>query len=161
MDWQKLYTMQRQLDTYIQSNHQLNSNDLFDKKILALLVELGELANETRCFKFWSTKPTSERAIVLEEYVDGLHFILSIGLDQGFTNEQIKVMALDKDTTNLFNYVFEKIITLKQDPSAKHYNEVFGAFLRLGEVLGFSEEDIQQAYIDKNEVNFNRQDTNY
>ena len=60
MNLQKLFTMQEALDHYIQTNKQV-TEDVFTKKGLALLVELAELANETRCFKFWSEKGPSER----------------------------------------------------------------------------------------------------
>ena len=55
MDITQLFDMQRALDAYIQSNRK-EQTDVFREKGLALLVELGELANETRCFKFWSKK---------------------------------------------------------------------------------------------------------
>src|SRR5699024_11734252 len=84
MNWNELYEMQRKLDMYIEENHSLVKEGIFPKKLLALLVELGELANETRCFKFWSTKPPSQKQVILEEYVDVLHFILSLGLEAGF-----------------------------------------------------------------------------
>ena len=68
--------------TVLQKNMTYNRK-IVKRKMLALLVEIGELANETRCFKYWSNKPASEREVILEEYVDGLHFILSIGIDLG------------------------------------------------------------------------------
>jgi len=86
MNVEKLYSMQYALDTHIEEKHGLKE-DLFNRKMLALLVELGELANETRCFKFWSLKAASEKAVILEEFVDGVHFILSLGLESGFRYE--------------------------------------------------------------------------
>ena len=82
MNLHKLFTMQHALDQYIQSNKQV-TEDVFMKKGLALIVELAELANETRCFKFWSEKGPSERSVILEEYVDSIHFILSLGIEKG------------------------------------------------------------------------------
>src|SRR5690625_6269037 len=87
MDWTTLFSMQETLDKHIIDNHQLQQKDLMEEKYLALLVELGELANETRCFKFWSTKPASARKKILEEYVDGVHFILSLGIEKGRSEE--------------------------------------------------------------------------
>ena len=78
MNLQKLFQMQNTLDKRIQAEHHLEGVPLLHKKILSLQVELGELANETRCFKFWSTKKPSSNDVILEEYVDCLHFILSI-----------------------------------------------------------------------------------
>lgn len=161
MNWEQLFSMQHQLDQYIQSNHSLKASELFEKKILALLVELGELANETRCFKFWSHKKASERSIILEEYVDGLHFILSIGLDLNYHNEKVAVMSVDLELTELFNLVYSSVITLHQDQTSGNYKKLFGLFLALGEKLGYSEQEIKKAYDDKNQVNFTRQDTQY
>src|SRR5699024_523818 len=51
---QKLSKIQKQLDYRIVKEHGLEGQDLLDKKILALQVELGELAQNWRGFKFWS-----------------------------------------------------------------------------------------------------------
>lgn len=161
MNWEQLFQMQRQLDTYIQNNHQLVANELFDRKVLALLVEIGELANETRCFKFWSKKAASEENVILEEYVDGLHFILSLGIDQGLEMDVVTISSIDGDTTSLFLELYQSVQTFRAETNEANYRYLFGVFIRLGQVLGFSEKAIMQAYIDKNEVNFERQDQNY
>src|SRR3954454_6608730 len=88
MDFEKLFQMQKGLDNHIEEKHRLEDEDLFSRKILALFVELGELANETRCFKFWSVKPASARSVILEEFVDGIHFILSLGIECGFDQKR-------------------------------------------------------------------------
>ena len=80
MDLLQLFKLQK-LDDRIAKNMTYNRK-IVKRKMLALLVEIGELANETRCFKYWSNKPASEREVILEEY-GGLHFILSIGIDLG------------------------------------------------------------------------------
>lgn len=54
MNLTKLFEMQRELDERIIEQHGLQGEDLLPKKILALQVELGELAQEWRGFKFWS-----------------------------------------------------------------------------------------------------------
>ncbi|WP_186578425.1 dUTP diphosphatase [Aquibacillus kalidii] len=161
MDWLELFNMQQKLDNYIQENHQLKSEELFDRKILALLVEVGELANETKCFKFWSTKPASPQSVILEEYVDGLHFILSIGLDKQYDHLPSKWVEKTKDLTNLFNIVFEKIIAFKHDQSKESYKELIYTYIGLGNALGFSEDNVKDAYYEKNKVNFERQDSGY
>ena len=81
MNLDKLYKMQKELDNYIIKNRNIvmSEEELLDNTILALLVEIGELANTTRCFKHWSTKGMMEREVVLEELADVLHFYLSIG----------------------------------------------------------------------------------
>ena len=80
--------MQRELDLFIQNNRE-KQTDVFQEKGLALLIELAELANETRCFKFWSTKGPSDDAVILEEYVDSIHFLLSLVLKRIYIRLQI------------------------------------------------------------------------
>ncbi|MCT2535059.1 dUTP diphosphatase [Aquibacillus koreensis] len=163
MNWEPLFSMQKKLDAYIQSNHHLQTSELFDKKILALLVEVGELANETRCFKFWSKKPPSDQQVILEEYVDGIHFILSLGIDKGYSNYngENKTELVQKDITLTFHHVYEKIIAFKNEPSKACYTQLFDTYIRLGELLGFSEQSMSEAYLEKNKVNFERQDQGY
>lgn len=54
MELKELFEMQKKLDEHIIEEKGLEGQDLLPKKILALQVELGELANEWRGFKFWS-----------------------------------------------------------------------------------------------------------
>ena len=68
-----------------------------DERFLALLVEIGELANATRAFKYWSLKPAEERARLLDEYADGLHFFLSLAL---VFKLEVEVVNEESETTN-------------------------------------------------------------
>ncbi|MGR5961324.1 dUTP diphosphatase [Bacillus paranthracis] len=54
--------------------------DKFPKMMLAMLVEFMECANDWRGFKYWS-KDQNKKPSLLEETVDGLHFVLETGLD--------------------------------------------------------------------------------
>ena len=161
MDWDTLFTMQKNLDNYISDNHQLKGKDLFEERFLALLVELGELANETRCFKFWSTKDKSNRSIILEEYVDNIHFLLSIGLQKGYQFSQIDTSTTYLNETQTFNHVFEKCLTFYKDQTKENYLQMFREYLHLAKLLSFTENDIMEAYHKKNEVNYERQEEGY
>ena len=161
MNLQKLFTMQRALDQYIQSNKQV-TEDVFIRKGLALIVELAELANETRCFKFWSEKGPSERSVILEEYVDSIHFILSLGIEKGFEDlEKWPQEIIDGDLTALFIGTNESILTFLTEPTNVHYEKVWIMYGAIAEKLGFSSEDVLQAYIAKNETNYERQKNGY
>lgn len=161
MNLHKLFTMQRALDQYIQSNKQV-TEDVFVKKGLALIVELAELANETRCFKFWSEKGPSERRVILEEYVDSIHFILSLGIEKGFQDlEEWPYKNIDGDLTELFIGTNESILLFLADPTKTHYEKVWIMYGAIAKKLGFSSEDVLQAYIEKNEMNYERQKNGY
>lgn len=161
MNLHKLFTMQSALDQYIQSNKEV-TEDVFIKKGLALIVELAELANETRCFKFWSEKGPSERSVILEEYVDSIHFILSLGIEKGFQDLlEWPRETVEGDLTTLFIATNKSILTFLEEPTKTHYEKVWVMYGKIAEELGFSSEDVLRAYIAKNETNYERQKNGY
>ncbi len=169
MNVKKLCEMQRVLDNRIIQEHGLEGKNLEDNKILALLVEICELANETRCFKHWSNKGPSEEDILLEEYVDSLHFFLSIANDRQYNVDRlydvyVKDLEVKQEQTSLvtaFKESMEKILMMEKNQDPFHYIQSFAAYLNLGKMLGFTWEQIQQGYIQKNEINHKRQDNGY
>jgi dimeric dUTPase (all-alpha-NTP-PPase superfamily) len=163
MQLEKLFIMQQALDQHIEKKHDLQEEDLFNRKVLALLVEIGELANETRCFKFWSVKPSSEKSVVLEEFVDGVHFILSLGIECGFEKLQytIQTEPTALNVSEQFLLIYEKINVFKNSKNDHDFKELLESYLQLGNLLGISYEEMEKAYFTKNEVNYQRQQNNY
>lgn len=161
MNLKDLYSLQGQLDSKIKAQHHLQNENLVERKILALLVELGELANETRCFKFWSTKASSPKEIILEEYVDGLHFILSLGLDLGMEVGVLEMNAGRAPLVNQFSQLYSRITSFRTAQTTDEYQDLFRAYLELGASLGFAEDEIISAYFQKNETNHERQKQGY
>ncbi len=163
MTLQEWFSMQDELDKYIEEEHGLQNTNLVERKILALLVEIGELANETRCFKFWSKKPASDQAIVLEEFVDGVHFILSIGNELGFSDRDIPIVSSEanEDLVQSFLKIYQLIDKLRQNRTGESFEELMRQYFILGQSLGFSINDVQTAYKEKNEVNYKRQQEGY
>ncbi|MBM7648868.1 dimeric dUTPase (all-alpha-NTP-PPase superfamily) [Bacillus ectoiniformans] len=163
MNLEKLFMMQKSLDQYIEEEHGLEKADLFDQKVLALLVEIGELANETRCFKFWSKKAPSERSVILEEFVDGVHFILSLGIVKSFEAEaEISGdHSAEPSITDQFLRVFKCVEQFKREQNIDSFNQLLTDYFALGVRLGFSVEEVEAAYVAKNEVNYERQQQGY
>jgi dimeric dUTPase (all-alpha-NTP-PPase superfamily) len=161
MDLKKLFDLQRELDSRISKEHHLEEESLFSQKALALQVEFGELANETRCFKYWSNKKPSPKNIIIEEYVDCLHFILSIGLDKNFENVELSRSCSINKTTDQFLDLFIDINDFLICSSIDHYITLFEDFLSLGLNLGFTDKEIEDAYLNKNYINHQRQATGY
>ncbi|MDN3449110.1 dUTP diphosphatase [Planococcus sp. APC 3906] len=161
MNLQKLFKMQEELDRFIQSNQGINE-DVFRKKGLALLIELAELANETRCFKFWSQKGPSERNIILEEYVDSIHFLLSLGIEKNLNMlEEWPERVGENDLTELFIGTQREILDFLEDYSMTNYQDLWSWYGAIAEELGFSYEDIFDAYLAKNQTNYDRQNDGY
>lgn len=170
MNLSKLFELQRQLDARIEKEHpRQDGEDRLAKKILALMVELGELAQEWRGFKFWSNdqEPRTElwddrlrfHNPLLEEYVDCLHFLLSIGLESEIGTFD-EIMPIKMGTIEMqFITLFKATVTFLEDIS--YYQEMWELFLGLGEMLGFTWEQIEEAYMKKNAENHRRQEVGY
>lgn len=210
MNLTKLFEIQRILDEKIVKEKGLQGQDLLDKKILALQVELGELAQNWRGFKFWSedqeprTWFPNEKDVckeckgepifiengkivgqcdncdgcgvhfhnpLLEEYVDCLHFILSIGLEIQIDLDKIRNFIVPKkmqDVLDQFMWVNYKAINLYktyrdegEENTAYDYVNTLNAVIGLGEKLGFTWEQIETAYLEKNKINHERQENGY
>ena len=210
MKLQELFDIQRELDQRIIEKHGLQGDDLLPKKILALQVELGELANEARFWKFWSedqelrTWHPNEKDVcesckgepifiengkivgqcddcdgcgvhfhnpLLEEYVDCLHFILSIGIEIGadkvffeYTFDEI----WESETKYMIDrYTLTEILsTLIEDcrwsmGTSGYWESFFEQFADLGKKLGFSKDEVFEAYFNKHQINITRQETGY
>ncbi|WP_019414220.1 dUTP diphosphatase [Paenisporosarcina sp. TG20] len=158
----KLFDMQRSLDSYIQTEKNI-SRDVFLEKGLALSVELAELANETRCFKFWSEKGPSEDNVILEEYVDSIHFLLSLGNDKQLNDLETWPANPDEEgsLTMLFIHTQVSINQFLQVPTKENYKNVWSWYGAIASNLGFTHEQILQGYINKNEKNYERQRVGY
>jgi len=214
MNLTKLFETQKALRDRI--NYQ--REDRFEKLILALLVELGECANEWRGFKFWSKDQESrtfkrincpdclEKGFtpynrprqkdyfcdtcagyliidtnpLLEEYADGLAFILEIGLEtysyfdvklpiafSEIDTKPLKHESVTKQFNNLFcsvtyldDCVGDRKFSVAMETEAQ-YQFLVREYIGLGEMLGFTWEQIEQAYYAKMQINHQRQATGY
>ena len=158
MNLQKLLEVQKKLDARIESEHPRKFTDYrIEQKIMALQVEIAELANVLpEVFKFWSNKK-NDREKALEEFVDGLHFILSIANE---TNVTLERQSIELEPSIFFQ--FAKVFWLAAQLYDDDYvNELFNYYMNLGWMLGFSEEQIEKAYLEKNIINHQRQEDGY
>lgn len=213
MNLEKLFQMQKELDDRILAEHPIQEGeDRLAKKILALQVELGELANCWRGFKYWSynQKPKTEelgecplckgtgdlgtvwaenciecggsgKVVVknplLEEYVDALHFLFSIGIEIG-CDQNLTIGNVPKRDSliDMFQDVFKQVAVFdscindlkyrfKDTPEYNvhrvHYSILLDLYLELGQMLGFTWEQIEKAYLEKNKINHERQESGY
>lgn len=162
-----LFNIQKELDQKIIVTHGLENEVFIRQKCMALTVEMAELANETRIFKYWSLKGPSAREVILEEYVDSLHFLLSIGLEIKVDQQQLTAeLHMDtkqgeEDLFAAFEDMFAGIQQFSQAQQEHDYKQLFQAFLDLGQVLQFSWPQIKEAYLQKNRINHQRQEQGY
>lgn len=157
----EFYALQASLDAEIAQKHNVTYESTHSRRLLALIVELGELANETRCFKYWSNKPASDKPIVMDEFADGLHFLLSLGVPLKANKFEYKIEKSEDDLTTQFHRVYILATSLLDHYDLTHYEACFQAFLNLTPSLGMSEQDIIDAYKAKLSINYKRQENNY
>ncbi|ALC92080.1 hypothetical protein AM500_21510 [Bacillus sp. FJAT-18017] len=187
MEFTKLLQMEKDLDERIENEHpRKQGEDRRAKKLIALFVEIGEMANEARFFKCWShdqeprtTCPECKNAgfvgmadyaevecwecegkgknPLLEEAVDVLHFLLSIANDINIDSpavELFKKLSLEEQVLDLIDQARTCYV-----PTDWHCT--WSLYIGLMDMLGFTWEQICEAYLEKNAVNFMRQETGY
>lgn len=157
----ELYLAQAKLDETIAKNHNVSYATTRSPRTLALLVEIGEFANTTRSFKYWSNKGMEDKDTVLDEYADGLHFFLSLGIDINTTKEVYEISKPNNYLTDQFHLVYRLICNFKDDASDINYIKAFQEFLNILPLIGYTWKDLEEAYYKKLGTNYRRQETNY
>lgn len=157
----ELFKAQRGLDETIHKNHGVSYETTRSRRTLALLVEIGELANTTRCFKYWSNKGSDAKEVVLDEYADGLHFFLSLGICINSPKDEYEIVKPENDLTSQFLKIYEQISIFNNDPSEENFETAFSSFFNLLPLLSYSWGDLEKAYYKKLGTNYVRQETNY
>lgn len=176
-----LFIRQKELDDFILDNHntrnsseeKLTHRNLITEKLLALFVEVGEFISA----------PMSKK---LEEYVDCLHFILSLRFSLSVEiNEEYEEfeemyekfteirpegetaamlftsISYLANATRCFKYWSTQQCPINKTFLKELYQRVFRDFLRLGNAAGFKGYEIIDAYDKKYQVNIRRQETGY
>ncbi len=161
MNLEKLYEMQAKLDKHILEKHNLNINEkeLLKQTQLALLVEIGELANATRCFKHWSTKDSEPDERLLDELADIWHFYFSIGNQRNIKLENIE--EADNYTFKNLTDIFNCLYYLSRFSNTNYYKKFGIVLIVLTQKLNLTNKDVKLAYLKKHEENYKRQREGY
>ena len=185
-----MFPKQRKLDKYIEKEKGLKGKDLLHKKTVALICELYECVNEARFFKFWSEDQspnitychacngygyfdsTYQEACgychatgiqenpLLEEYVDTIHFAISIANDLGVHEHEYlptRYQDLNLAVIGITNLATIIVYSRKKD----HIRSLLNNLITLGYQFGFTETDVKKAYDKKNAENYVRQKVGY
>jgi dimeric dUTPase (all-alpha-NTP-PPase superfamily) len=162
MNIEKLLDMQLKLDMAIAKKlgmeEDFNSVEIVDQRVFALKTELGEFGNETGWFKYWKRSHIIDQAKTLEEHADVIHFLLSVGNSRKYDFiKEIYPERWDKvPMGRLFIYLMEN----NYDSSGKWLN-AFEQLICIGYKLGYTDEQMLQAYEDKYAINLQRLEVGY
>ena len=138
----------------------LQGKDLLPMRVLALQVEVAELAQEVSDeWKFWKSPAPRDYKKVLEELSDVLHFLLSIGAAIGVDPYEMPYKIYRKK--NLIEQLDDMFNVARICYVPLQWHWAMSVYLGLCDILGFTWEDIEDAYLTKNKVNLARQEQGY
>lgn len=196
MDFKKLQAMQTKLDEAILVDKApMTAEERFNKTLVALSVEIAEVANTVEHFKFWKdnkgkvdsnrfnvtssivnnlvegdfldaitneyvTQNEAHHLTLIEECSDALHFILSLANQRNYVITEIgKRFNVQEDTDSLEkNYLFLSMSIGSVEYLTFNFDleviiDIFFIYVRQ---LGITDDELEQAYYDKNKINFER-----
>ena len=142
----EVYEANKELDKMFDDT--FTDDEIVKKNKLELLVEIGELANETRYFKYWKNIPM-DMELVQGEYADciimTLYFfnIMNISLDEKF----IEIEKYDK--VDIFGRLYKLSSDFYYNDDKNIIKEIFVTLINLGYMIGFSNSDIIDACMTK------------
>jgi dimeric dUTPase (all-alpha-NTP-PPase superfamily) len=148
----QIYDIQKQLDDTIFKKYSLTDKEsVKNKKILGFIVETSELANATKSYKYWSRTLPNTKEELLEDYSDGLHFLLSLCLElEVDLTEKFEPIEKIEDLCDLFHIIIKEAIELRDDFTKEKGKKLLSYYIYLGEKLGFKIGYILEGYIKKN-----------
>lgn len=158
-EFKKILKVNQELDKVFDEKYS-SDKDYYNKNCVALLVELGEFINETKCFKYWSIKkPNMDN--VLEEYADCITMCLSF-----FThlNVEFESIPMHSDITDIFiliNEIFKDATNMIDNGNSNLIKKIFSNLLYLGELLNLDKNDIYNACYKKMNIIDERLNSDY
>lgn len=159
MNFKKIIEHQKILDEKIKQTHSINS-DITKNILIALYTEVGEFANEVQSFKYWKKSKKINQNDLLEEYADGIHFLMSFAIKVECDIE-IESNQISNDINEQFLAVFNSISKLTKKVNKKNVQKTIALYLGLAKLLNISDDLIHEAYVNKNKKNFERIKNNY
>mgnify|MGYP003620197914 CR=1 FL=1 len=202
MNFKKLQAMQAKLDEAILADKApMTAEERFNKTLVALSVEIAEIANTVEHFKFWKDNKgkidrkrfsvihifqeeelvdveymedntgvqyadwEAHRLTLIEECSDALHFILSLANQVSYKIIRIGIhFEIVEDADSLEkNFLFLNHVIGLAD--FKHFHSdlemIIDVFFIYINQLGISEQELEQAYYDKNKINYERLENGY
>lgn len=156
----EMLQMQKKLDEAIMEEYGLTEIDEENLR-MAILDEVGELTHELKGSWCWWKKtqaPVDDKK-VLGELVDIWHFVLSYQNHFNF-GEEARLSYLNEE--ELSNGMLKRLRTKKSNLSKVltrlviFESSIIPVLIAITEYLGFTIEQVYEAYLDKNKINYQR-----
>lgn len=155
-----LFKRQKELDEIIYKEHNPDKAMMLKNKIRAFRNEVEEVMSELETFKYWKHK--KGKGNEAEEFVDGLFFLLSIGVFQEYKAIGLYPYTLaSEDIGDQFDEAHMYTGIYLMDSSFRNWINLCRVYLGIGEILGYTEEFILEEYNKKYMKNLNRVKVGY
>jgi dimeric dUTPase (all-alpha-NTP-PPase superfamily) len=202
MNFKKLQAMQAKLDEAILADKApMTAEERFNKTLIALSVEIAEVANCAEHFKFWKDNKgkidydrfdvdwdyegtpiigyydykkgaayqisyeQAHRLTLIEECSDALHFILSLAnqIEYEIDESLIKSFRYPRHPLDtLYVALQNKIINLATGyDKLGSFKSLLSFYTSYAKELGIKPQELEQAYYDKNKINYERLENGY
>ena len=161
-NYNEYYQRNKQLDKMYIEKYAKVDGKYYEKNCLELVVELCELANESKCFKYWSIKKP-DRDLLLEEYADCLSMLLCIFNYYNIEEVSIVDMNLSNDIIESFNVIIRMCTLLmdKDNVNDRLLKEIFTNLMHIGKLFELSDREILDACYMKLGKNIERLNSDY
>ena len=157
--WNNIYENNKRLDNIFKEKYQ-SDNKLYEKNEIELLVEIGEFINETKVFKYWSTKEKN-KVKVLDEYADVITMILTFYHECNMDLKDYLIEIEETDLLLLFQEIYKLALNFLEHDSEKDLENLFKYVIYIGTLLNLKEDEVLDAIKNKHEVIEERLNSDY
>jgi len=156
---EEVYQRNIELDEIFFNNYG-NDNLTFKKNCVELLVELGEFINETKCFKYWSTKEPN-KDLVLEELADVITMLMYFANLNKMSVAKYKVTENNEDLFALINNTYLASTKLMEDMNEDNIDKIFILIYKIAYILDIKDREIIDAIKKKHKIIYERLNSDY
>ena len=151
---EEVYKKNNKLDDIFIEQFSKKDKDMYKKNKLELLVEIGEFANETKCFKYWSNK-TPNRDLVLEEFADCIIMTLCLYNYKNLILEDLEYNKKEDINDNIA-YLYKLGSNFYFNDDKDTLKEILFNLINVASLLNITKDEIVEASLKKIELDTKR-----
>lgn len=145
-DVAKLYQVYINREIQVAKNEILNTTRI-NQKILSFLHDLSVVALESRCYLFWEKEEPVNHQQLLENYLEGLTMLMSIGYELRIDSiKNHTEIPENQDLYSLFFKIYQSILNVQKQYSSEDYQNTIDDYFTLGFKLGIDIDEIIDNY---------------
>lgn len=151
---EEVYQKNKELDEIFINKYSSIDKEMYKKNKIELLVEIGELANETKCFKYWTNKEPN-RELIKEEYADCIIMTLCLFNYHDIELEDVKFKRI-LDINDQIAYLYKIASDYYFNDNRFVLEEILFELINLASLLNISKEEIIESSLKKIELDTKR-----